>query len=218
MIGVLVSHDDHLARLGLGAVLDGAPHVEVKGTCSESDVGLAARRCRPDVVVAGLYPSARRIARYLSALRRQRQRLDIILLVRDVDAHVASEALRGGAAAVLHPDAAPEALHNAIAAVAAGNRVVTSDAMLSLIDELDRTSLPVEVRARVSALTPREAEVCTMLARGLSNAEIGRQLVLSPATVKDHVSVIYSKLGTRNRVETAVLADRLGLTRPLLTA
>ncbi|MFI7295385.1 LuxR C-terminal-related transcriptional regulator [Streptomyces sp. NPDC050121] len=218
MIGVLVSHDDHLARLGLGAVLDGAHHVEVKGTCSESDVALAARRCRPDIVVAGLCPSARRISRYLSALRRQRQQLEIILLVRDVDADVASEALRGGAAAVLHPDAAPEVLHNAIATVAAGNRVVTSAAMLSLIDELHRTSLPVEVRARVSALTPREAQVCTMLAEGLSNAEIGRQLVLSPATVKDHVSVIYSKLGTRNRVETAVLADRLGLTRPLLTA
>ncbi|MFD4990096.1 LuxR C-terminal-related transcriptional regulator [Streptomyces sp. NPDC058374] len=196
------------------------PHVEIKGMCSESDVALAARRCRPDIVVAGLCPSVGRISRYLGALRRQRQRqrLDIVLLVRDIDAHVVREALRGGAAAVLHPDAAPEALQNAISAVAAGNRVVTSAAMLSLIDELDRTSLPVEVRARVRALTPREAEVCTMLAGGLSNAEIGRQLVLSPATVKDHVSVIYSKLGTRNRVETAVLADRLGLSRPLLTA
>ncbi len=112
---------------------------------------------------------------------------------------------------MLSPDAEPLVLQNAIRAVTSGNHVLTSTAMLSLMGALDRTTLPREVQERASALTPRETEVCTMLASGLSNAEIGRSLLLSPATVKDYVSAIYAKLGTANRVETAVLAGRLGM-------
>ncbi|MFJ4002689.1 response regulator transcription factor [Streptomyces sp. NPDC090023] len=211
MIGVLVSHDDHLARTGLGAILSETPDLEVKGTCTGNDVAAATRRCRPDVVVVGVPACLERVSLLMVSMKRLGQRPEIVLLVPDCEGHVAREALRCGAAAVLSPDAAPKLLRDTIAAVTTGNRVLTSTAMVSLMGALDRSALPPDVQARAGALTRRETEVCGMLTAGLSNAEIGRSLLLSSATVKDHVSAIYTKLGTRNRVQTAVLADRLGM-------
>ncbi|MBT3164289.1 response regulator transcription factor [Streptomyces sp. Vc74B-19] len=211
MIGVLVSHDDRLARAGLAAILDEASDLDVMDVCGGDEVTAAVRRWTPEVLVAALPASSDRVTLMMASLQHLGCPPKTVLLIPDTEGHVACEALRGGASAVLCPDGDPETLRNTISAVAAGNRVFTSTAIASLVGALDRAALPPDVHARAKALTAREAEVCTMLAAGLSNAEIGRSLLLSPATIKDHLSVIYGKLGTRNRVETAVLADRLGL-------
>ncbi|MGX4692315.1 LuxR C-terminal-related transcriptional regulator [Streptomyces sp. JNUCC 63] len=150
----------------------------------------------------------------VAALRRLPARPETTLLAHDVEGTIAREALLNGAAGVLSPDADPRTLQDTIRVVSTGNRVLTSAATHSLLDVLGREAVPREVQERASALTPRETEVCTMLAAGLSNVEIGRSLLLSPATIKDHISAIYSKLGTTNRVRTAVLAHRLGMSRP----
>ncbi|MFD5516212.1 response regulator transcription factor [Streptomyces sp. NPDC127066] len=217
MIGVLIAHDENLVKAGLTAVLEEAEDIEVTETCSYIDVTDAAARRRPDVVVMGVQPCMRLTFALVAALRRQSARPEITLLAHDMEGTLAPEALLNGAAGVLSPDADPEALQDAIRVVAKGNRVLTSAATRSLMDVLGREAVPRDVQERASSLTPRETEVCTMLAAGLSNVEIGRSLLLSPATIKDHLSTIYSKLGTTNRVRTAVLAHRLGMSKPSRT-
>ena len=213
MIRVLVAHEEVIVRAGLSAVLGEAPDIDVLGGCGLSDlVDIAAHR-RPGVVVMGARSGLRAVLSDLAALRRLPTRPEIVLLAHDREGTLSSEALLNGAAGVLGPDADPRTIQDTVHVVAGGNRVLTSAATRSLIDVLGRESVPREVRERALALTRREEEVCTMLTAGLSNIEIGRSLLLSPATVKDHISAIYSKLGTGNRVCTAVLAYRLGLGR-----
>ncbi|MEW2047464.1 response regulator transcription factor [Streptomyces sp. NPDC005476] len=217
MIGVLVAHDESLVKAGLSAVLEEAPDIEIKGTSDCIDVTEATTQHRPDVVVLGIQPCMRLTFSLVAALQRLPARPEITLLGRDMEGTIAREALLHGAAGVLSPDANPRTLQDAIRVVSSGNRVLTPAATRSLLDVLGREAVPREVQERASALTPRETEVCTMLAAGLSNVEIGRSLLLSPATIKDHISAIYSKLGTTNRVRTAVLAHRLGMGTPWKT-
>ncbi|MFJ2816614.1 response regulator transcription factor [Streptomyces sp. NPDC087294] len=214
MIGVLVAHDETITKKGLGAVLKDISDIEMRGTCNCIDVTEATARHRPDVVVMGIQSCMRLTFSLVAALRRLSDRPEVILLDHDVEGTIAPEALLNGAAGLISPSADPKTLQDAIRVVSTGNRVLTSAATRSVTDVLGREAVPREVRERASALTPRETEVCTMLAAGMSNVEIGRSLLLSPATIKDHVSAIYAKLGTANRVRTAILAHRLGMSEP----
>ncbi|WP_158853971.1 response regulator transcription factor [Streptomyces sp. NRRL F-5650] len=211
MIRVLVAYEAAIVRAGLGALLGESADIDVIDGCDPSDVIDVTARRRPDVVVMGGRAGLRTTLAKLAELQRLPTRPETILLAHDWEGTPLSEALLNGAAGVLSPDADSQTIQDTIRVVAAGNRVLTSAATQSLIDEVGREGVPREIRERARALTRRERDVCTMLAAGLSNVEIGRSLLLSPATIKDHISAIYSKLGTGNRVCTAVLAYRLGL-------
>ncbi len=125
------------------------------------------------------------------------------------------EALRAGAGGFLLKNAPPEQLVEAVRTVAAGEGLLSPAVTRRVIEEFARRS-PRESSQpdSVAELTERELEVLRLMARGLSNAEIGEQLVITPGTAKTHVGRILMKLELRDRVQAVVLAYETGLVRP----
>ncbi|CPU67087.1 two-component system response regulator [Mycobacteroides abscessus] len=139
----------------------------------------------------------------------------LVVTTFNVDEYV-YEALRAGASGFLLKDAPPAELVDGVRTVARGESLLAPSVTRALIGRYAERVRPSDTtrRARdevVRALTPREREVLEQLAAGLSNAEIARELVITPETVKTYVSRILAKLGLRDRVQAVVLAYRVGL-------
>ncbi|MFD4141784.1 LuxR C-terminal-related transcriptional regulator [Streptomyces sp. NPDC058572] len=126
-------------------------------------------------------------------------------------------ALRMGAAGCLLKDTGPEELLASVRALAVGNTVLSTSAASQLLAELEDgaqdSDAAAEARRMAASLSAREHEVLAMMAEGLSNADIGRRLLLGTGTVKDYVSDIFGKLGVANRVQAAVIAHQAGLSK-----
>jgi DNA-binding NarL/FixJ family response regulator len=138
----------------------------------------------------------------------------LVLTTYDLDEYV-YDALQAGASGFLLKDTPPEQLADGIRAVAGGDALLAPTVTKRLIEEFtrvgrNRTAPPAELEE----LTPRELEVLKLLARGLSNAEIAAELVVSETTVKTHVTHVLGKLGLRDRVQAVVLAYESGLVQP----
>jgi DNA-binding NarL/FixJ family response regulator len=198
-------------------ILEDAGGFDVVGEAADGleAVGQAAA-LRPDVVLMDV-----RMPRMdgIAATRKIRSEPDaprvLVLTTFDLDEYVYS-GLRAGAGGFLLKDALAADLISAIRAVVAGDAVVAPSATRRLVERfLDST--PESDRHRpnlLDVLTEREREVLTLLARGLSNAEIAGRLYLSEGTVKTHVSHVLGKLALRDRVQAVVLAYETGLVRP----
>jgi DNA-binding NarL/FixJ family response regulator len=138
----------------------------------------------------------------------------LVLTTYDLDEYV-YDALQAGASGFLLKDTPPDQLAEGIRAVAAGEALLAPTVTRRLIEEFARAGAARRVRpAKLDELTPRELEVLQLLARGLSNAEIAAQLVLSETTVKTHVAHVLSKLDLWDRVQAVVLAYESGLVTP----
>ena len=139
----------------------------------------------------------------------------VMLTTFDMDEYV-YEALRAGASGFLLKDVPPEQLVAGIRAVASGDALLAPSVTRRVIEEFVRRP-PESVRtppAALAELTAREADVLTLIARGLSNAEIAKELVVSETTVKTHVAHVLMKLGLRDRVQAVVFAYEAGVVRP----
>ena len=137
-----------------------------------------------------------------------------MLTTYDLDEYV-YDALQAGASGFLLKDTPPAQLTDGIRAVAAGEALLAPTVTRRLIEEFARVAPARHARpAELDELTPRELEVLRLLARGMSNAEIAAELVLSEATIKTHVAHVLSKLGVRDRVQAVVLAYESGLVTP----
>jgi DNA-binding NarL/FixJ family response regulator len=206
---VVLADDQDLIRAGLRLVIDRAPGLTVVGEAATGhDAVRLAHEARADVVLMDIrmpgldgLAATRRIAAddSLAGVR------VLILTTFEVDDYV-FEALRSGASGFLGKGARPDALIDAIRTVARG------DALLSPSTLHD--SEPVSASPLLAALTDREREMTTLVADGMSNTEIARQLTLSPLTVKTHVNHAMTKLGARDRAQLVVLAYQTGLARP----
>lgn len=214
MVRVLLVDDEALVRSGLRMLLETDPDVDVVAEAGDGAAALdAARAHRPDVClmdirmpgVNGLEATAR--MRELNPAPRV-----IVLTTFDLDEYVYS-ALGAGAAGFLLKDTPPRELCNAVHVVAAGDGMLSPTVTRRLIAHFADAGAPraVGARERLKVLTPREAETLALVAAGLSNAEIGKQLYMSEATVKAHVSRTLSKLGIDNRVQAAMVAHDAGL-------
>jgi len=138
----------------------------------------------------------------------------LILTTYDLDEY-ALDALRAGASGFLLKDTPPDQLIAGVRVIAAGDSLLSPAITRRLIESfLGKLPRPLEPPAGLSELTERELEVFRLIARGLSNAEIAEQLVLSSTTVKSHVARVLSKLGLRDRVQAVVLAYETGLVSP----
>jgi DNA-binding NarL/FixJ family response regulator len=218
-IRVLVVDDEELVRTGLRMILEVEPDLEVVGTAADgAEAVTAVAEHAPDVVLMDI-----RMPRVdgLEAVRRL-LRSDppatckvVILTTFDLDEHV-YEALSAGASGFLLKDAPAGQLVHAIRVVAAGDALLDPSVTRRLIANFSRPPAAPD-RDRLGDLTPREAQVLTLLAEGLSNAEIAQRLYVGESTVKTHVARILTKLSVRDRVQAVVAAYRGGLVRPEAT-
>lgn len=214
-VRVLLADDQTLVRAGFRLLLERTPGVEVVG---EAEDGLQAvtlaRQLRPDVVLMDIrMPVLDGIAatsQILSDPSCESTRV-VMLTTFETDDHLFS-ALRAGASGFLAKDVEPEDLRRAVRVVASGEALLSPRTTRRLIAEFAaRPARPSADADRLAVLTAREREVMVLVASGLSNAEIGRELHLSPATAKTHVNRAMMKLGARDRAQLIVVAYQTGL-------
>lgn len=215
-IAVAIADDQPLVRAGLQMIIDAADGMHlVAQAASGSEVIEAIHRTHPDVVLMDIrMPAVDGIeaTRQITAAPGNPPRV-LILTTFDLDDYLYG-ALRAGASGFLLKDVPPEQLVEAIRIVANGDGLLSPAVTTRLIEAFVHTSAHAPVPAAFGDLTPRELELFTLIARGLSNTEIADRLVLSNATVKTHVTRIFSKLGLRDRVQAVVLAYETAIVRP----
>ena len=217
MTSVLIADDQALARVGLRKILEPEPDTTVVGEAGNGAEAVAeARRLRPDLVLMDIrmpvldgIEATRRITAGQPATR------VLILTTFGLDTYV-YDALRAGASGFMLKDAPPEEIAAAVRIVASGEALLAPAVTRAVIEEFARQkpTAASEPQAAVSELTPREQEVFDLLARGLSNPEICRQLVISEATAKTHVARILQKLDLRDRVQAVIYAYETGRVAP----
>ena len=216
---VLIADDQALGRAGFRMILEAESDIRVVGEVEDGgDVVSAARTCRPDVVVMDI-----RMPRVdgITATRRLLAETDpppqVLMVTTFDDDDTLYEALRAGAGGFLLKNAPPEQLVEAVRTLAAGEGLLSPAVTRRVLAEFARRSPAPEPAAGHDALdelTDRELEVLRLMARGLSNAEIAAELVISSGTAKTHVSRVLMKLGLRDRVQAVVLAYESGLLHP----
>ena len=214
MIRVLLVDDEQLVRSGLRMILQSSGDIEVVAEAADGAQAVEQVRLhRPDVVLMDIrMPTMDGLAatRQLTALPDPPK--IIVLTTFELDEYVHT-ALQHGAVGFLLKDTPPRDLLQAVRTVSAGNAMLSPTVTKRLLAEFAArgTAQAVAARKQLEALTEREREVVVAVARGLSNAEIGKRLFMSEATVKAHVSRVLAKLGMSNRVQAAILAHDAGL-------
>ncbi|HEV8424337.1 MAG TPA: response regulator transcription factor [Actinomycetes bacterium] len=217
-IRVLVVDDQPLIRAGFHKMVEARPDLEVVGEAADGAEALEqTMRLAPDVVLMDVrMPTMDGLeaTRQLAGPGVANPTRVLILTTFDLDEYV-YEALRAGASGFLLKDAPPEELAAAIRVVAAGEALLAPSVTRRLIQRFVGQPPPKTVDAKaLGRLTDRETEVLRLLARGLSNAQIAAELVVSETTVKSHVAHLLMKLGLHDRVQAVVLAYESGFVRP----
>ncbi len=219
-IRLVIADDQALVRTGFRLILNAEEDMEVVGEAADGEEAVSAvRRLRADVVLMDV-----RMPRVdgLEATRRimtgngasgEGCRV-VILTTFDVDEYVYA-AMRLGASGFLLKDVTADQLVAAVRLVVAGEALLAPAITRRLIERFARPRPTVDVsHTALASLSAREAEVLTLMARGLSNAELAEALHLSEATIKSHVVRVLSKLGLRDRVQAVVLAYEAGVVTP----
>jgi DNA-binding NarL/FixJ family response regulator len=215
MIRVLIADDQVLVRTGFRVILAAEPDLEVVGEAGDGrETVEAARALRPDVVLMDVrMPNMDGIEATRRLAADEHPPHVLILTTFDLDEHV-YEALRAGASGFLLKDAGADELLHAVRVIAAGEALLSPSITRRLIADYARRP-PIRERPQaLEELTPRELEVLRLLARGFSNGDIARRLVLGEATVKTHVARVFQKLDLHDRAQAVVLAYESGLVQP----
>ena len=216
MIRVFIADDQALVRGGFRMILDSQPDMEVVGEAQDGREALrAVAELRPDVVLMDIrmpemdgLETTRRIVTDEDAPR------VLMLTTFDMNEYV-YEAMKSGASGFLLKDVKPEQLADAVRTVAAGDALLAPTITRRLIEEFVRRPPPGSTAPpELETLTDRELEVLKLIAKGFSNEEIAKELFVSMATVKTHITHILMKLDLRDRVQAVVLAYESGLVQP----
>jgi DNA-binding NarL/FixJ family response regulator len=222
-IRVLVADDQAMVREGFSVLLGAQPDIEVVGEAVDGrDAVDQAVALRPDVVLMDIRMPVLNGLEATRLIVGDRDTTGVagfggtkVLVVTtfDLDEYV-YEALRAGASGFVLKDASAQALAEAVRVVAAGDALLSPSVTRRLLGAFARLGAPrAPTRTRVEQLTERETEVLTLIARGLSNAEIAERLVVAEQTIKTHVSRILAKLQLRDRTQAAIFAYETGLVR-----
>jgi DNA-binding NarL/FixJ family response regulator len=216
MIRVVVADDQALVRAGFRVLVDSAADLQVVGEASNGQEAIdVVADSEPDVVLMDIrmpvldgLEATRAITSGGGAAR------VLVLTTFDLDEYVFA-ALRAGASGFLLKDTPPAELLHGIRVVAAGDALLAPSVTRHLIEEyVRRPEVGRSAPKDLDVLTEREAEVLTLVARGLSNAEIAEALFVSAATAKTHVSRLLMKLAARDRAQLIVIAYESGLVSP----
>lgn len=214
MISVVIADDQGMVRAGFRSLLGGEPDINVVGEAVDGEAAVRlVRHHRPDVVLMDIRMP---VLDGLAATRRLVE-LDIpsrvlVLTTFDLDEYV-FEALRAGASGFLLKDATAEELVTAVRTLAAGESLLDPAVTRRVIDAFARVPQP-RPDNQLARLTEREVQVLQLIARGLTNAEIAHELVVSDATAKTHVSNVLLKLQLRDRIHAVIYAYESGLIQP----
>ncbi|GIE47797.1 DNA-binding response regulator [Amorphoplanes nipponensis] len=214
-VSVLLADDQHLVRAGFRSLLKRDRGIVVAGEAATGDEAVRATRAlRPDVVLMDIrMPGLDGIAatRLIMADPGLRGCRVIILTTFETDEYVFA-ALAAGASGFLTKEVDPEGLRHAVRVVAAGEALLSPSVTRRVIGQFAYRPAPAPAGgARLAALTGREREVVGLVATGLSNEEIARELVISPLTAKTHITRAIAKLGIRDRVQLVIIAYEEGL-------
>jgi DNA-binding NarL/FixJ family response regulator len=216
-ISVLIADDQALVRTGFRMILSAEQDIEVLGEAVDGREAVAlARELNPDVVLMdirmpeldGIEATRRIVARTGDGGPRI-----LMLTTFDLNEYV-YQALRAGASGFLLKDVPAQQLATGVRMIAAGEALLAPSITRRLIEEFAATPEAAPPPPGLDELTPRELEVFRLVARGLSNAEIAAELVVSEATVKSHVAHLLMKLNLRDRVQAVVLAYEAGIVNP----
>lgn len=224
-VRVLIADDQALVRAGFRLILESQADLQVVAEAADGGTAVRlTRRHRPDVVLMdvrmpgmdGIEATRQILGSTEEAAARPRV---IILTTFDLDEYVYA-ALQSGACGFLLKDVTPERLIDSVRTVVDGDALLAPSITRRLVERFARPQQgqPSGSPDAIASLTPRELEVFGLIARGLSNAEIGESLVVSEATVKTHVASVLAKLGVRNRAQAVILAYESGLVQASGTA
>jgi len=215
-VRVLIADDQELVRAGFAAVLGTQPDLEVVAEASTGRAAVdMARAHRPDVVLMDIrMPDLDGIAATTEILRDPHTPTRVLILTTfDLDEYVLA-ALRAGASGFLLKDSPRESLYSAVRTIAAGDALLAPSVTRRLIERhLQLVQPSTDLVARLGRMTERERQVLTLVARGLSNAEIATALHLGEATVRTHIGHVFAKADARDRAQAVVFAYESGLVR-----
>lgn len=216
MIRVLIVDDQALVRGGFRLILQSQDDIEVVGEAVDGREALTkVRDLAPDVVLMDVrmpgMDGVEATRRLLVAGDGPRV---LVLTTFDLDEYV-YDALRAGASGFLLKDVRPEQLVEGVRTVAGGETLLSPAITRRLVEQYVRRLRPGSSRPpALEALTEREMDVLRLIGRGRSNAEVAAELFLSEATIKTHVSHLFSKLALRDRAQAVVMAYETGLVEP----
>jgi DNA-binding NarL/FixJ family response regulator len=217
MIRVAVVDDQALVRTGLRTLIDSEDDLELVGEAADGRAGLGLiRAARPEVVLCDIRMpvlDGLGLLAEVSADEALRDVRIIMLTTFELDEYV-FEALRSGASGFLLKDAEPAAILDAVRVVADGGSLLAPSVTRRVIEHFENASPAPRPHPRLAELTEREREMVAWVSTGMSNPEIAEVLVVSPDTVRTHVSRAMVKLGARDRAQLVVFAIRSGLQPP----
>ncbi|MET0955617.1 MAG: response regulator transcription factor [Cryobacterium sp.] len=217
MIRVVIADDQQLIRAGFRSLLESEPDLDVVADVGTGRAAVeAVSRLRPDVVLMdirmpdgdGLWATEQIVSDPELTLTRI-----VVVTTFELDDYVA-RAIRAGASGFLVKDTEPAELIRAVRVVAAGEGLLSPSVTRRLLERMASGQSEPRDTSALLALTEREKEVLGLVGRGLTNAEIGQRLYLSPLTAKTHVSRIMGKLAARDRVQLVIVAYEAGLVAP----
>ncbi|MFG2771201.1 response regulator [Streptomyces sp. NPDC048350] len=211
-VRVVVADDQELVRSGFAMILDVQPDIEVVAEAGDGAEAVeAVRRHSPDVALLDIRMPGMDGIEACRAISAESDCRTVMLTTFDSDAYV-YEALHAGASGFLLKDVRRDDLVHAVRVVARGDSLLAPSVARRLVEEYTRPARRApRPDPRLGGLTSRERETLLLLARGLSNAEIAAELVVSDHTVKTHVGNVLAKLGLRDRIQAVICAYESGL-------
>ena len=214
MIRVLIADDQEMVRMGFRMILDSHDDIEVVADVADGVSAVSkARELRPDVCLLDIRMpglDGLEVTRQLAGPDVTDPLKVVVVTTFDLDEYVHT-ALRNGASGFLLKDAGPALLIEAVRAADRGDALVSPQITVRLLKHFNGGAVKPKAASPSEPLTPREMDVLKAVARGLTNTEIGAELFMSLSTVKTHLASVQSKIGARNRVETAAWAWRSGV-------
>ncbi|MET9678791.1 response regulator transcription factor [Streptomyces coeruleorubidus] len=210
-IRVVVADDQELVRSGFALILDVQPDIEVVAEVGDGAEAVeAVRRHAPDVALLDVRMPRMDGIEACRAISAASDCRTVMLTTFDSDEYV-YDALHAGASGFLLKDVRRDDLVHAVRVVARGDSLLAPSVARRLVEQYTRSTRYPQPAARLDVLTARERETLLLLARGLSNAEIAAELVVSDHTVKTHVGNVLAKLGLRDRIQAVICAYETGL-------
>ena len=217
MIRVLIADDQALLRGGFRVILESEADIEVVGEAEDGrQAAELAEHLQPDVILMDVrMPGTDGIEATKRLLARTGTRARVLMLTTFDHDEYLYEAIRAGASGFLLKNVSPADLVHAVRATNSGDTLLDPALTRRLLDEFTRRPSPTaRTPELLTELTDREIEVLRLLARGLSNNQIANQLIIGEATVKTHVSNLFTKLDIHDRAQAVVIAYETGLIQP----